>query len=395
MQKTDFLRTVAVSSLVIVGLVGSSRPAAAQMAVVAEDGPIKIAFDKALNYLETQATNLVQTAVQDMSKLLDGDLRLSTQQITSNIRGATAASMQIADASNTAMARFQRDVRNAQIAANHAVPQEACLAIDGGQAISLARVQSGEVQRAIARVTDPRGEGGPGTPAYGGNAQAAQANFQQHLSRYCSQLDVEAGLCGAVSQHENADQRASSLIGPNTYPDTPSLDAANDYATTLTQPVPPASLRGDARKSVTGLQDEQARRLYNARMSLARTALSDIIADHAATVSLTPEQQQFLQSRGRGSQTVGSWTDVTDIEVNRRYGNTVWAAGLEKMASAPVLLREIARELALQNQIDWANHQKLERQTALLASLVAAEAKRQYDDRHRVPTMPVPQMASQ
>ena len=70
----------------------------------------------------------------------------------------------IADATNTAMARFQRDMRNAQIRDEHVATPQACQALDGGQAITVAAGQSWRVSSAIEAVTDPRGEADPARP---------------------------------------------------------------------------------------------------------------------------------------------------------------------------------------------------------------------------------------
>jgi len=386
MRKLSLLASTALG-IAVGGALFSARPAWADLPVfdIVTDRLMQV-----LNDLTNQAIDKVQTAVTGV-----GDtLTRATDQVTRNVRATVAAQEQIQDATNTAMATYQRNLRNADIVANHVVTPAACLALDGGQSVSVSGRQADTFSRNVGAITNPRGEGGPATPAWEGAGQAVMANVQQHLARYCSTADVQAGLCGAVSPLENADQRADSFIGVPTYGDQATINAANDYVTTLLQPVPPGTLRGDPRKSMAGLQEEEDRRNYNANMSLARKAATDIFASHAPTVQLTPEQQQQMQVEGRPQLQTASWYDALALEVTRRYGSQAWAASLEQMPSAPVILREVAREQALGNYMALKSYQRLDQIAAMAAAQLAATATARFQQA-RTPTMPIPQVASQ
>lgn len=386
MRKLSLLAGTALG-LAVGAALFNARPAWADLPVV---DIVTDALLQTLNKLVTDAITQVQTAVTGV-----GDtLTRATDQITRNVRATVGAQEQIQDATNTAMATYQRNVRNADIVANHVVTPAACLALDGGQSISVAGRQADTFSRNVGAITNPRGEGGPATPAWEGAGQAAMANVQQHLARYCSTADVQAGLCAAVSPLENADQRADSFIGVPTYGDQATINAANDYLTTLLQPVPPGALRGDPRKSMAGLQEEEDRRNYNANMSLARKVATDIFASHAPTVQLTPEQQQQLQAEGRPEVQTASAYDALALEVTRRYGSQAWAGSLEQMPSAPVILREVAREQALGNYMALRTFQRLDQIAAMAAAQLAATATGRFQQA-RTPTMPIPQVASQ
>ncbi len=386
MRKLSLLAGTALG-LAVGAALFSTRPAWADLPVV---DIVTDALMQALNKLTNDAITQVQTAVTGV-----GDtLTRATDQITRNVRGTVAAQEQIQDAANTAMASYQRNLRNADIVANHVVTPAACLALDGGQSVSVSGRQADAFSRNVGAITNPRGEGGPATPAWEGAGQAAMANVQQHLARYCSAADVQAGLCPAVSPLENADQRADSFIGTPTYGDQAAINAANDYLTTLLQPVPPGALRGDPRKSMAGLQEEEDRRTYNASMSLARKVATDIFASRAPTVQLTPEQQQQMQAEGRPQEQTASWYDALSLEVTRRYGSQAWATSLEQMPTAPVILREVAREQALDNYIALKTYQRLDQIAAMAAAQLAATATARFQQA-RTPTMPIPQVASQ
>ena len=353
--------------------------------------PISDFLSQTLNDLQVAATHAVEAAVAAMSQLQNTTLISGFNQISNYLKGQTASSIQIADASNTVNAMFARSLHNSEIVAAHAVSPAACLALDMSQSASVASSQADRVTLILANVTDPRGEGAPSTPAFGGAAQAAEANRTLHLRRYCSQLDVEAGLCSAVSELENGDTRAASLFGHPTYPAQADLDAANDYATTILQPTPPSPLRGDARSGVNGAQATQRRRNYDGRMSLARWVLNSLVGAYTSSVQLTSDQQAQQRLLGRTATANGSLYDVLDLEVTRRFGNQAWNVALERMPSDPVILREIARQNALQAYLSWFDIKMRMQENALLAAQVGADAERDLrDPRFQSPSAPYP-----
>jgi hypothetical protein len=233
-------------------------------------------FDAITHFLITQMQNAVTNAVTKVEnavtnignlisdKILNLDTDLNdvisrgfTQQ-SNYQKAAVGAQMQIADASNAAMAQVNRDTRNAQIVSEHTINPEQCVALDNGQGGVAASVAAVSVARSIGAITDNRGEALKGQPAYLGQAQAVQAINQLHWSRYCSQTEEDATLC-TMTPLANADQHSWNLFGGGNLTDQDGINAANDYATNLVQPIVPAALRADQLASVTG-QDASARR---------------------------------------------------------------------------------------------------------------------------------------
>lgn len=329
--------------------------------------------------------------VTDVGNLLENTLTSGFTQQANYTKAAVGAQEQIADASNTVMTTFQKDLRNAELRDEHTMSPEACAALNMGQAITVGAGQAWRVRQALGSVTDPRGEAGPGTPAYAGQGQAAAAITQLHLSRYCSQTESAAGLCTVDPVRENLDQRSASLIGVPNYDGQSGVDAANDYATNLIQPIPPAASRGDALTSVAG-QDAQARRRgYNAMVSLSRGVVNDIIASRTNSVTLTAEQKQQQTNMGLTATGTSSWYGALELEVYRRAGGVEWAAALQAMTPKSVQI-EIATELAMSNYIALANFKVAQENAAMNAALLASAAQRGLVP---VGSMPSPQLASQ
>lgn len=374
MDRKQLLSTV--GGVVLGATVFGAVPALADMPVI-DFGVMGIlqAAQSALSNAISNIGSQITGAVTQMETSVTGMLRDGFTQNANYAKAQVAAQQQIADASNTATARVQRDLRNAQIRDEQTPSPQACAALDFGQALEAAHGQSGRVATAISNVMDPRSEGGPGTPAYYGAAQSAAAATQLHLSRYCDQREAEAGLC-SVSSLPNGDQRAASLFGPDTLDGTAGVNAANDFATNLTQPIVPAALRGDQLTSVTGQDAAARRRAYTARMSLARNLLSYTIAVQTPSVTLTGTQKQQMQDQGLAPVDTASWLQAMELEVSRRSSGVGYAASLQNMPPASVS-REIVLELAMSNYLAMQSYRVQLYSASIAAAQLATTAERQ------------------
>lgn len=350
MNKRTLMASVA--GVVLGGVLFNAGPALADLPVT---DPIS---DTIFHAMQTALTNVVTTIGSNITNALT-DLTnpasvssLLTAGFSQNANYAKAqvgAQESIADASNEVMSQQMLMLRDSEMRDEQTASPQQCAALDSGQVVTAAAVQGWQTQLSIESITDQRGEGVPGSPAYYGTAQAMQAAANLHLQRYCSPLDAEAGIC-TQGTNTDADQRVSSLFGNGNLKDVDGLNAANDFASNLIQPIVPASIRQDALKSIAGQDAATTRRSYNARMSLSRSIISWAIALQAPGVTLTTAQQTELTNEGLPSSTTGSWLQALALEVNRRLSDASWAAGLQQMPPASVQ-REIAMEMALNNYI--------------------------------------------
>ncbi len=353
------------------------------------------AATKAMTNIETAVTNIgtqIGDKVTNMGNLLGDTLTAGFTQSANYAKAAVGAQEQIADASNTVMARNARDLRNAQIRDEHVLSPQACAALDDGQTIAVSAGQSWKVSQGISDITDKRSQGRPNTPAWEGQGKATAAANQLHMSRYCSQNEQQAGLCNVVDINtENADQSSTSIFGRFSYANQDGINSANDYARTLAEPVPPAAIRGGQLTSVAGQEAAAKRRGYNAQMSLANGVLNDIIASRTSSVVLTSGQKQQLQAQGLPAVDTASWLQAQDLEVNRRISSVAWHAGLQSMPQKSVLV-EMASEQAMTNYILWQIFGVLQKSGAVGAAQLAATAATSL---RAAPAIPTPQMASQ
>ena len=397
MKKLKLVGSTAIG-IVIGAVVFNSLPAFADLPVI---DPASILQETGiLNVLNT--INGIESDVSKYTNEIFGALgdntygtvqQLLQEGFTQNANYAKAqvgAQQQITDASNMAMARFHRDMRNAQIRDEQTVSPNACTALDGGVSTQAAAVQAYDVAWTIGQIHDQRGEAGPGMPSYYGQAQGVASMANEHLSNYCDQNDVAAGLGCTLSMTPDADQQFASLFGSGTYTSQTAVNTAKDYAINLIEPVAPAALRGDQLASTQGQDAAVRRRSFNARMSLAQNYVDQIIGMNSPSVPLTAQQQQYLQDMGLPAQQTGSWFQALQIEAERRISDVNWAATLQGMPPATVN-REIAIELALNNYLQFQLFK-----TALQTGTINATQLAQTAEHDFSPTvqMPTPSIAS-
>jgi len=336
------------------------RPAHAiigEAAVVAAIKVLQSFTGDALSSMTKSLTSSIESNLTDLSNpnSVSALLTAGFTQSANYAKAQVGAQSHLIDAQDSAMAAFLRRQQETQIRDDHMMNPEFCAGLDAQQSTLAASKAARTAVNAVAVISDPRGEAGQGTPSYYGRSQGVDANMSLHLQRYCSADDVAQGLCTSVSTLPNADQRASSLFGVDTFTATGAVDAANDYTTTLIQPVAPAALRGEQLSSVAGKDAAARRRAYNARMSLSRWIMSFVFSLEVPSVTLTSDQKAEMTAEGLTPLDKASWLQAMSLEVNRRVSSVTWNAALQTMPQASVM-REIATELAQSNYLAMQNY---------------------------------------
>jgi hypothetical protein len=337
-----------------------------------------------------QAMQTVQKTMSDTMKAVNTALGTNTYGDTNTLllqgftqsanysKAQISAIQQIADASNTANARFARDMRNAQIRDEQTASPTHCAAIDGGVSTQSAAVQAFAVGQTVAAIHDARGEAGPGMPSHFGLGQGVASMSAEHRGLYCNADDAAANLC-TLSAHPDADQNASNFLGNGAYADQTAVNTAKDVAINLIQPVAPAALRGDQLASVNGQDAAVRRHSYNTRISLAQTFVDNTFAMQVPSIPLTASQTQYMQNMGLPVPTSGngSLLQVLQIEAQRRVSDVGWHAALQNMPPAAVE-REIALELALNNYLLFETYKVNLQHTTISATQLAEGTERDY-----------------
>jgi hypothetical protein len=336
-----------------------------------------------INDVKTYANGILGSLGDNTFGTVQQLLQEGFTQEANYAKAVVGAQEQIQDASNTANARFARDMRNAQIRDEQTTSPTACTALDGGVSTQSAAVQAYSVAATLALIHDQRGQASVGMPSHFGQAQGVASMAAQHVGRYCNADDAAANLC-TLSTIPDADQEALSLFGSGTYSTQDAVATAKDYAINLIQPVAAAAIRGDQLTSAAGQDAAVHRRSYNARMSLAQTFVDNAIGMQTPSVPLTALQQQYLTNLGLPAQTTGSWLQVMQIEAERRVSDVTWAGTLQSMPPASVE-REVAIELALTNYLMFQTFKMNLQHTTISAAHLAEDTERGFMPTVRMP----------
>ena len=392
MRRSSYLAVGAIA-IVAGGVLFFAKPAYADLPVI---DPASIAKEiEQINILGTinNGLNSLLGSKGPLATLMGNNAYGTVQQLLqegftqeANYSKATVGAMEnITDASNEAMAQYDLQLRDAQIRDEQTASPTACTALDNGVSVQAAAVQGYDVGLTLQQIHDVRDESGPGTPSYYGQAQGVASESQEHLTDYCDQNDVAAGLCNSYNiATADADQRFSSLFGSGTYANQTAVTTAKDYAINLIEPVAPAALRGDQLNSIAGQDAAVLRRSYNARMSLAQSVIDDIIGMQAPSVPLTSQQQAYLAELGLPQETTGSWLQVLQINAESRASDINWNAQLQNMPPAAVQ-REVALELALNNYLQFQIFEIVLKNAAINATNLAQTAQHNFQPAVQMP----------
>jgi hypothetical protein len=386
MRRSSFIALAAVG-LACGSILYSAKPAYADLPVI---DPTSIAEEVKQLAQETGILNVLQ-AVESIETGISSAIGPVTYGSTNTLlqegftqeanysKASIGAIQNITDASNEAMAQYDLQLRDAQIRDEQTASPSACTDLDNGVSTQAAAIQGDAVGYTLGDIEDVRDESGPNTPSYYGQAQGVASESAEHLSYYCDQNDVDAGLCASTDvATADADQRFSSLFGSGTYANQTAVTTAKDYVINLIEPVAPAALRGDQLNSIQ-------RRSYNARISLAQNVIDNIIGMQSPSVPLTAQQQAFLTEIGIPQETTGSWLQVLQINAESRVSDINWNAELQSMPPAAVE-REVALELALNNYLQFQIFKIDLQNAALAATNLAQTAQRDFQPAVQMPT---------
>jgi hypothetical protein len=393
MRRSSFIALAAVG-LACGSILYSAKPAYADLPVI---DPTSIAEEVKQLAQETGILNVLQ-AVESIETGISSAIGPATYGSTNILlqegftqeanysKASIGAIQNITDASNEAMAQYDLQLRDAQIRDEQTASPSACTDLDNGVSTQAAAIQGDAVGYTLGDIEDVRDESGPNTPSYYGQAQGVASESAEHLSYYCDQNDVDAGLCASTDvATADADQRFSSLFGSGTYANQTAVTTAKDYAINLIEPVAPAALRGDQLNSIVGQDAAIQRRSYNARISLAQNVIDNIIGMQSPSVPLTAQQQAFLTEIGIPQETTGSWLQVLQINAESRVSDINWNAELQSMPPAAVE-REVALELALNNYLQFQIFKIDLQNAALAATNLAQTAQHDFQPAVQMPT---------
>ena len=195
--------------------------------------------------------------------------------------------------------------------------------------------------------------------------RTAAAEYAHNVtSRSQTAAHINAEPPGAFSVGSLFPPSASPAIDPSASSGTssggPTGQAAEYYIQNLTDPMPPAQPSGSQYNTPAGRRYLAGMKAYNARMSLAREALSQVAAWNTAAYPLSGWLSKSLGEIGApvppsNASGMISEHQMMSALVDGRFANPNWYADIASESSSD-LLREIAYENAILMKIELENY---------------------------------------
>lgn len=255
-----------------------------------------------------------------------------------------------------------------------------------------------------AAVSDHGGGTAPNYASQVGDVYGAHAGASGN--NYCSTADVKYsngqphaafGCAAASTTMPDGDARVQSLFVPahdynnaavaarqNITLTPQTAKAAQDSMTSILSSFSPAGLPKDLESTSEGKSYLARVKVYNARMSPALNALSQIVALRNPDLNLSASYQGTWQSiaqpvyanifPGTTIPPTPSEAEIMRFEVLRRYadfGSTSWHTTIIQDTDQGRLLQELNTTEAVKLYVDWQIHNRMEENNALQAAILA------------------------
>ncbi|MCY4500195.1 MAG: hypothetical protein OXE57_01345 [Alphaproteobacteria bacterium] len=312
--------------------------------------------------------------VEEMERAVIRALRLQTGQLAGYQAQSTRAIVEALDAQTRFQAQIAREVEESEEVRARRPTRASCRLVTGATGLAGARAGEAEALRRAAMIESGRIAGDRRFFDPGGAAADSEARFSRLTGTWCN-----AGRSGQVAcqGHEHlhgADVRADTLFDTATFHDAATLEAAVELARNLASPLvhdqpalASATTPAERRRVLLG-------RSADARAALAADVFSRARALRAPAVDLGAWAQAVLPEGGARKPGPLSRHELLEILASSRFDDPEWFLALQEESSTG-LMRQIAGLLAINLMVDWERFRLEERQAALLAVLVAAEAE--------------------
>ncbi len=312
--------------------------------------------------------------VEEMERAVIRALRLQTGQLAGYQAQSTRAIVEALDAQTRFQAQIAREIEESEEVRARRPTRSSCRLVTG--ATGLAGARSGEVDalKAATLIETGRIAGDRRFFDPGGAATDSEARFSRLTGSWCNARRSGQAACRGDDRLHGADVRADTLFGTATFQDATSLEAAVELARNLASPLvhdqpalASATTPAERRRVLLG-------RSADARIALAADVFARARAFRAPASDLGAWADAVLPEGAARQAGPVSRHELLEILASSRFDDPEWFLALQE-DSASGLMRKIASLLAIGLMVDWERWRMAERQSALLAVLVAAEAE--------------------
>lgn len=354
-------------ALAVCGVVGLSSQSPANACC----GDGKLAGEAA-----ARSGDLVSQSIASAAQTLAGwlqhlDLTISTGfgRLTAEIAKQTAAMRSFAQGNAAVQSQLYMEKARADAQTRYEPSPRQCFEAAGGAGVGVAQAGAAQALRTMNSSFASRTLFTPNTSAAVGKI------YDDHISKYCSQQDVDLGRCSRPvdPSMQNADVRADSTLNTSSYT-SDQIAAAQAFVNNVVNPMPTQNIPKNWESTSQGKTFVAGQYIEQARASVAANSLNASIAER------TPIQ-------GLGSAAMLNKADVSEMEliesqVRGRFESPAWYKMIASL-SLENMMREVVKIRALQAQMDLNNYRRNERIEALLATNLAISVEQDSGQRLR------------
>jgi len=331
------------------------------------DGAIAAAGATTAGATVSAALSAATTAMAGWLERLNFTIENGFAKLYGEISKQTAEQRIFEQGTIAAQSQLHMEKARADAAIKFEVSPRVCFETAGGAAGGLAAGETKANLNDLNRNTAQRTLFTPNTAA------AISKLYDDHTSKYCSQLDSQLGRCSSPADAtlQNADIRADAMLNNSSFSQT-QVEAAQALVNNLTNPIPTQNIPKNWEKTPQGKAFVAGQYVEQARSSVATNSLNSAIAIR------TPVQ-------GLGTAAMLNKADVSELElmesqVKGRFESPAWYTLIAGF-SLENLMREANKMQALKLWMDLKSFQQQERMEAVLATQLAMDVKRDSESR--------------
>ncbi len=363
----NFKKRVLAVSMAVAILVAGSAPSTTE--ACCGDGAAAAAGATAAGAAVSAAIATATTTIVLWLERLNTTIASGFGKVMAEIQRQTAAIRTMEEGNAAVQSQIYMEKARADAQVKYELSPRVCYETAGGAS---ATVAAGEVRETLSDLNRDFAQRSMFTP---NTAAAVGKIFDDHVSKYCSQQDVDLGRCSRVADTtlQNADVRADATLNTSSYT-SDQLTAARTFVNNVANPMPTQNIPKNWESTAQGKTYVAGQYIEQARASVAANSLN------AAVAARTPIQ-------GLGSAALLNKADVSEQElmesqVRGRFESPTWYALIASF-SLENLLRELSKMQALKLWMDLKSFQQMERIEMVLATQLAMDVKRDSEQRLR------------
>lgn len=324
----------------------------------------------------------VSTEINAMTLAVIEALRLSTGQLTGNLREQTTADASMSDVLDDRAVVGRIEQERLQAIKDSASGASTCTVMTGGAAGS-SLFGAVENERSLLTQEMAKWNLGMAGPSTGGESVAMNARLRVHCSMFSTEDDVKSGLCDAATAGEDfayadADAGKSLLfadpnVGSRTLDDRRE-QAARAFIINAVNPEPLGRMANGSATTAAGRERAADRKVVQARLSIASNTMNDYLSKVKTRPNLTDGVKDLsgdlVGYSGNAFPNGASWWDWMEVQSRQWHINPNWRTKMNT-GSPGQAVKDLVNIQAWSAYADWEAYKVMTDMSMNLANISA------------------------